>query len=443
MTTLWPGRGGPQVDYISGPPSAAWCDAWPRRLVLLGSTGSIGGSALAVVERHPDLLRVVGLSCARNVQKLATQAVRWRPGYLAVLDAAAADALRTLLPTDYTPHILIGREGYAALAALPEADAVLSAQVGAAGLSGTLAAALAGKVICLANKESLVLAGDLLRRVCAGSGAVILPVDSEHNAIFQCLAGRGQDVDRLILTASGGPFRGWTAERLAQVRPEQALKHPNWSMGAKITVDSATLMNKGLEVIEAFHLYGAPVERIDVLVHPQSVVHSLVQFRDGGQLAQLGTPDMRLPIAHCLLWPRCEAGDVPPPDLTRTPLTFERPDVAAFPCLALARRALAGRGGRCVALNAANEAAVELFLHGNCGFTDIPRLIAAVLQAHEAEHPGHESFCAPEAVISAPGASTPAALTREAHTLAARLEELDRLSRERVRALARPGGCLC
>ena len=185
------------------------------------------------------------------------------------------------------------------------------------------------------------------------------------------------------------------------------------------------------------------MERIDVLVHPQSVVHSLVQFRDGGQLAQLGTPDMRLPIAHCLLWPRCEAGDVPPPDLTRTPLTFERPDVAAFPCLDLARRALAGRGGRCVALNAANEAAVELFLHGNCGFTDIPRLIAAVLQAHEAEHPGHESFCAPEAVISAPGASTPAALTREAHTLAARLEELDRLSRERVRALARPGGCLC
>jgi 1-deoxy-D-xylulose-5-phosphate reductoisomerase len=443
MTILWPGRGGPQVDYISGPPAAAWREAWPRSLALLGSTGSIGTSALAVVERHPDLLRVVGLSCARNVQKLAAQAARWRPECLAVLDAAAAEALRALLPTGYAPRILVGREGYAALATLPEADAVLSAQVGAAGLAGTLAAALAGKVICLANKESLVLAGDLLRRVCAASGAVILPVDSEHNAIFQCLAGHGQDVDRLILTASGGPFRGWPAERLAQVTPEQALRHPNWSMGAKITVDSATLMNKGLEVIEAFHLYGVPLERIDVLVHPQSVVHSLVQFRDGAQLAQLGTADMRLAIAHCLLWPRCEAGDVQPPDLTRTPLTFERPDVAAFPCLDLARRALRARGGRCVTLNAANEAAVDLFLSGRCGFADIPRLIAAVLEAYETEHPGHEIFCAPPAATSAPGAFTPAALARQAHTLAARLEELDRLSRERVRALVRPGGCLC
>jgi len=441
MAQLWPGLGGPAINYISDAPDERWRATTPRGLVLLGSTGSIGRNALAVAAAHPQAFRMLGLACARNVRRLAEQALAWRPPHLAVLDAEAATALRALLPADYRPRILIGSEGYAELAALPEASTVLSAQVGAAGLAGTLAAALAGKVICLANKESLVLAGDLVRRVCASTGAVVLPVDSEHNAIFQCLAGRGQEVARLILTASGGPFRGWSGESLHDVTPEQALKHPNWSMGAKITIDSATLMNKGLEVIEAFHLYGVPPERIKVLVHPQSVVHSLVEFHDGSQLGQLGTPDMRLAIAACLLWPRCEPVNVPPLDLTAKPLTFHEPDEQAFPCLGLARQALAERGGRCVVLNAANEAAVELFLAHKCAFMDIPRLIAAALDAHRATKPGHHPFCAP--LDGAAPEDQGAGLAQEAHTLAERMQCLDRQSRELVYALARDGGYSC
>ena len=442
MAQLWPGQGGPSINYISDAPGESWRQTWPRSLVLLGSTGSIGRSTLAVAAAHPQDFRMVGFACARNVQRLAEQALAWRPPHLAVLDEESAVRLRALLPADYRPRILVGREGYAELASLPEASTVLSAQVGAAGLAGTLAAALAGKVICLANKESLVLAGDLVRRVCARTGAVVLPVDSEHNAIFQCLAGRGQEVERLILTASGGPFRGWTRETLAAVTPEQALKHPNWSMGAKITIDSATLMNKGLEVIEAYHLYGVPVERIKVLVHPQSVVHSLVEFHDGSQLAQLGTPDMRLAIAACLLWPRCVPVNVPPLDLTAKALTFHEPDESAFPCLGLARQVLKNRGGRCVVLNAANEAAVDLFLNGRCAFMDIPRLINAALEAHGASNPGHQPFCTPPADAHSPN-DADAALKLEAHTLAERMQCLDRQSRELVYTLARDGGSLC
>lgn len=442
MAQLWPGLGGPSINYISDAPGESWQQTWPRSLVLLGSTGSIGRSTLEVAAAHPQAFRMVGFACARNVQRLAEQALTWRPPHLAVLDKESAAKLRALLPADYRPRILVGSEGYAELASLPEASTVLSAQVGAAGLAGTLAAALAGKVICLANKESLVLAGDLVRRVCARTGAVVLPVDSEHNAIFQCLAGRGQEVERLILTASGGPFRGWTLEALSAVTPEQALKHPNWSMGAKITIDSATLMNKGLEVIEAFHLYGVPAERIKVLVHPQSVVHSLVEFHDGSQLAQLGTPDMRMAIAACLLWPRCMPVNVPPLDLTAKPLTFHEPDESAFPCLGLARQVLENRGGRCVVLNAANEAAVDLFLTGRCAFMDIPRLIAAALEAHGASNPGHQPLCAPlEGAASA--TDSEAALTIEAHTLAERMQRLDCQSRELVYGLARDGGSLC
>ncbi|WP_308622022.1 1-deoxy-D-xylulose-5-phosphate reductoisomerase, partial [uncultured Desulfovibrio sp.] len=305
--------------------------------------------------------------------------------------AAAAGALRPLLPAGYAPEILTGREGYARLAALSGAHAVLSAQVGAAGLTGTLAAALAGKMICLANKESLVLAGGLLRAICAGTGAAILPVDSEHNALFQCLAGRGQEARTLVLTASGGPFRGRSADELRRVTPEAALAHPNWRMGAKISIDSATMMNKGLELIEAVHLYGVAPERIRILVHPQSVVHSLAEFADGSFLAQLGAADMRLAIGHCLNWPRCEPAGAPSLDLVAVgSLTFEEPDPAVFPCLRLAREALAadraapapsGFGPACVALNAANEAAVELFLNGGCGFMDIPDLVEAALAA--------------------------------------------------------------
>lgn len=440
MAELWPGQGGPAIDYISGPPSQDWRQTWPRGLAILGSTGSIGQSALAVLETREKDFCVLGLSCARNVERLAGQAARWQPPFLAVLDDAAAVRLREVLPAGYHPQILIGREGYARLAALPEAGTVLSAQVGAAGLAGTLAAALAGKVICLANKESLVLAGDLVREICARTGAAVLPVDSEHNAIFQCLAGRGQEIKSLILTASGGPFRGKSREELRHVSREQALKHPNWRMGAKISIDSATMMNKGLEVLEAFHLYGVPAERIRVLVHPQSVVHSLVELADGSQLAQTGTADMRLAIAHCLLWPRCEPVGVAPLNLvTAGPLSFHEPDTRSFSCLSLARRALAERGGLSVVLNAANEAAVELFLAGRCGFLDIPRLIDAAMRAHAAAVPGHKPFCPPlrsTAKTFAP-AGRSLALEQEVRMLMERIEELDRRSRELVNEQAR------
>ena len=443
MAELWPGLSGPAIDYISGPPSEDWQRSLPRSLVILGSTGSIGRSALAVVAARPDFFRVMGLACARQVERLAEQALLWRPPCLAVLDEEAATKLRALLPGEYHPRILVGREGYAELASLPEASTVLSAQVGAAGLAGTLAAALAGKVICLANKESLVLAGSLVRDICARTGAVILPVDSEHNAIFQCLAGRGQDVARLLLTASGGPFRGKKAAELAHVSVEEALAHPNWSMGAKISIDSATLMNKGLEVAEAFHLYGVPVDRITVLVHPQSLVHSLVELADHSLLAQLGAPDMRMAIAHCLMWPHCAPVGVPPLDLTETSLTFHEPDVEAFPCLELARTALRGRGGLCVVLNAANEAAVELFLQRRCSFPAIAALVARALEAHAATGPGHAPLCPPLSTVCDPQGADPLALARKVHTLVKRIEDLDKHSRALVRELASSGEYAC
>lgn len=451
MAELWPGQGGPAIDYISGPPPEDWRRIWPRGLVILGSTGSIGRSALAVLNARREDFRVLGLSCACNVQRLAGQAALWRPPFLAVLDNESARRLKALLPSDYRPQILQGREGYAQLAALPEASTVLSAQVGAAGLAGTLAAALAGKVVCLANKESLVLAGSLVRDICARTGATVLPVDSEHNAIFQCLAGRGQEVKNLILTASGGPFRGRTSEELRQVTAAQALKHPNWNMGAKISIDSATLMNKGLEVLEAFHLYGVPGERIRVLVHPQSVVHSLVELADGTQLAQMGRADMRLAIANCLLWPRCLPVDVPPLNLAAAgTLSFQEPDTGTFPCLDLARRALAQRGGLCVALNAANEAAVELFLTGRCAFPDIPRLIRAAMEAHAATAPGHQPLCPPLRTQATQDCANRTdkdlvslALEQEVHIIVERIERIDRHSRALVHELARDGGQQC
>lgn len=435
MSDLWPGLNGPAIRYISEAPSEAWRRG-VRQLVLLGSTGSIGGNTLAAIRLRRRECVVLGLSCARNIKTLAEQAQEFRPPYLAVLDEASAAGLRKLLPTGYTPEILVGSEGYARLAALPEADTVLSAQVGAAGLAGTLAAALAGKVICLANKESLVLAGDMLRQVCARTHASILPVDSEHNAIFQCLAGRGQEVDRLLLTASGGPFRGRSREELRNVTRAQALDHPNWKMGAKISIDSATMMNKALEVVEAFHLYGVPLEKITVLVHPQSLVHSLVQFTDGSQLAQLGTPDMRIPIAACLFWPRCVDTGVPPLDLVKAgTLQFFAPDDEAFPALKLARRALRERGGMSVVMNAANEAAVELFLSGKCAFADIADLVSAAMDAHAAGEPGHEPFCPP---LSCSGDDS-LALEREVTILTERMSRLDLKTRELVKQLARAG----
>jgi len=362
----------------------------PRRVVLLGATGSIGTSALRVMAEHPDRYRVLGLAGAHNVARLAEQAAAWRPPVLAVLDAPKAAALAGLLPAGYRPEILVGPEGYAALAALTEADVVLSAIVGAAGLAPTLAAVAAGKVVALANKESLVLAGDCIRDLARRTGAVILPVDSEHNAVFQALGGGELSdlplVERLVLTASGGPFRATDAAELAKVTPEMALAHPNWSMGPKISVDSATLMNKGLEVIEACRLFGLPVSRVDVVVHPQSIVHSLAQLHDGSLLAHLGPPDMRVAIAYCLGFPERLPLSVPRVDLIALgALTFEAPREDAFPCLALARRALLAGPSHTVVLNAANEVAVAGFLRGELPFVGIPAVIEAALAAHAGE----------------------------------------------------------
>jgi len=382
------GRPAPQTGYISSLTVAS--SARPRRMAVLGATGSIGVSALKVAAEHPDHYAILGLAGATNVALLAEQAAAFRPPVLAALHAARAEALAALLPAGYRPDILTGPEGYAALAAMPEADLVLSAIVGAAGLAPTLAAAAAGKVVALANKESLVLAGDKIRDAARASGAVILPVDSEHNAIFQALGGAGLPdlplVERLVLTASGGPFRCADRACPESGTPEMALNHPNWSMGPKISVDSATLMNKGLEVIEACRLFGLPVARVDVVVHPQSIVHSLAQLHDGSLLAHLGPPDMRVAIAYCLGYPHRLPLSVPRVDLVKlASLTFEAPREDDFPCLGLARQALAAGPSHTVALNAANEAAVALFLDGRLPFLGIPAAIRQALDAHQGE----------------------------------------------------------
>lgn len=373
------------IKYISSMPDRAYAETFPRSIVILGSTGSIGTSALKVLDEQPEKFSVIGLAGARNVALLAQQALQWRPAYLAVLTEDAANELRAALPADYSPEILVGGDGYAQMAQLDEASTVLSAQVGAAGLRATFAAAEAGKVIALANKESLVLAGDLIREVCQRTGAVLLPVDSEHNAIFQALSGHDEsEVRRIILTASGGPFRGKDRGFLSTVTSKEALAHPNWSMGPKISIDSATLMNKGLEVIEAYHLYGVPLDTIEVVVHPQSIIHSLVEYNDGSQIAHMGPPDMRIAIGYCIGWPKIMKTGVAPLDLISCgDLTFEKPDILSFPCLELAREALRGGKGLGVVLNAANEIAVELFLKDNIQFLQIPELIQKAMEAHD------------------------------------------------------------
>jgi 1-deoxy-D-xylulose-5-phosphate reductoisomerase len=372
------------MKYISGLSSPIFERSGQRTLAILGSTGSIGASALKVVAKNRDELKVVALAGARNMEILARQAGELRPEYLGVLNEEKEAELRTLLPAEYRPRILVGRDGYTAMATLPEADLILAAQVGAAGLVPALAAARAGKVLCLANKEALVLAGDLFRQTCRASGAVILPVDSEHNALFQALAGHdGRQARRLILTASGGPFRAKSLREIEAVTPAQALKHPNWTMGAKISIDSATMMNKGLEIIEAVHLYGATLGEVDVVVHPQSIVHSLVEYEDGSQLAHLGMPDMEIPIGYCLGYPRRLRIDLQRLDLARIgTLTFEAPDTERFPCLDLARRALDAGPSHPVVLNAANEIAVQAFLDGRISFPGIARLIERMLAKH-------------------------------------------------------------
>ncbi len=356
----------------------------PRCLVIMGSTGSIGTSALKVIRQHPEKFRIAGLAGARNIELLAEQANEFRPDYLGVLDEQLAQKLKKQLDPGYSPEILAGSEGYSRLASLQEAETVLSAMVGAAGLLPTLEAVDKGKIVLLANKESLVLAGHLIRSGCEKSRAVILPVDSEHNALFQALQGhRAGELDSVIITASGGPFWGRKSSSLEDMKPEQALAHPNWSMGAKISIDSATMMNKGLELIEAHHLFGMPMDKVRVLVHPQSIVHALVQFCDGSVLAHMGVPDMQMPIAHCLGYPQRLDPGLEPLDLAAcTELGFYRPDPGAFPCLELAVEAMKSGPSYPVVLNAANEICVENFLAGRIGFMDIPRINSRALEEH-------------------------------------------------------------
>ena len=353
-----------------------------KRIAILGSTGSIGRSALAVVDAHPDRLAVAGLAAGTSAERLASQAARYRPAVVSLASPAALAALRRHgLPEGVTAGC--GAEGLAGVATHPAVDVVLCASSGTAALEAALAAIDAGKTIALANKEVLVMAGALMMEAARRRGVSILPVDSEHNAIHQCLDRRPPaEVARLLLTASGGPFRDWPAERLRDVTPEQALRHPTWSMGPKITVDSATMMNKGLEVIEARWLFGVPAERIDVVIHPQSIVHSLVELRDGSLLAQLGATDMRLPIQYAFSYPERWEAPLPALDLARCgELAFEEPDRDRFPCLGLAYRALRDGSGMPVLLNAANEVAVAAFLEGRLPFPAIAAVIEEVLDA--------------------------------------------------------------
>jgi len=352
-----------------------------RSVSILGATGSIGASTVDLIKRAPDNYRVEAVSARRNAAALAKIARELGAKLAVVADPAAYNDLKTAL-SDSNIEPAAGEAALLEAAQRP-ADWVMAAISGSIGLKPTLAAIERGATVALANKECLVCAGALFMRRAASVGATVLPVDSEHNAIFQALgAGSREDVKRIILTASGGPFRSWSLEAIRTATREQALRHPNWSMGPKITVDSASLMNKGLELIEAHHLFAIPPDEIDVLVHPQSVVHGLVEFRDGSVVAQMGPPDMRIPIAHCLAWPRRLDGPAPRLDLAKLrELSFETPDTARFPALALARRALATGGAAPTVLNAADEIAVGEFIAGRIGFPAITALVEATLDA--------------------------------------------------------------
>jgi 1-deoxy-D-xylulose-5-phosphate reductoisomerase len=368
-----------------------------RRITILGATGSVGASTADLIRGRPDRYRVEAVSAGRNAAALAKLARELGARIAVVADPAAYDDLKSALAGS-------GIEAAAGTDALIEAasrpaDWVMAAIAGATGLRPTMAAIDRGATVALANKECLVCAGSLFMQRAAETGATVLPVDSEHNAIFQALSAGGRDdVERIVLTASGGPFRTWSREQIQAATPEQALRHPNWSMGPKITIDSATLMNKGLELIEAHHLFGMPAEKIDVLVHPQSVIHGMVEFRDGSVVAQLGAPDMRIPIAHCLAWPDRMAAPNPRLDLTRiATLTFESPDLKRFPALRLAREALEAGGAAPTILNAANEVAVGEFIAGRLAFAGIPALVETALELGER----HDLMAEPSSVDAA------------------------------------------
>lgn len=367
-------------------------------IVILGSTGSVGQSTLSVLESQGGY-HVHALTAFRDVETMQAQCARWQPDVAVMVDEEAAERLSGLLRS-VAPRtrVLAGPRSLVDVASSPQADTVLAAIVGAAGLPPTLAAAQRGSKVLLANKEALIMAGPLFMRAVRERGAVLLPVDSEHNAVFQCLPesdrlpGRmspGEEIRRIILTASGGPFLDTPPAELADVTPARACRHPNWSMGQKISVDSATMMNKGLELIEACYLFALPPSKVDVLIHPQSIIHSLVEYCDGSMLAQLGSPDMRVPIAHALAWPGRGPSGADFLDLVAAgDLQFRDPDLNRFPCLRLGRQAVTEGPMSVIAVNAANEVAVEAFLGGGAGFMDIPVIIESVLESMAGEGPG-------------------------------------------------------
>jgi 1-deoxy-D-xylulose-5-phosphate reductoisomerase len=361
-----------------------------KHLTILGSTGSIGTSTLEIVAAHPDRFRVEALTAGTNLELLAAQIRRFSPRLAVVLNGELAARLAEMLPQEGRPEIMSGVEGLVAAATLTETEMVVAAIVGAAGLVPTAAAIKAGKDVALANKETLVTAGHLFMDLVSRHGVKLYPVDSEHSAVFQSIEGhRSDDIARIILTASGGPFLATPTEMLERVTVADALNHPNWSMGRKITIDSATMMNKGLEVIEARWLFDVSPEKIAVNIHPQSIVHSMVEYVDGCVIAQLGTPDMKAPIAYALSYPERIATGVKPLDLTEfSGLTFSHPDLQRFPCLGLAYRALAEGESMPAVMNAANEIAVEAFLQGRIGFTGIGRLIEKVMDGHSPHNLG-------------------------------------------------------
>ena len=351
-----------------------------KQIAVLGSTGSIGKSVCDIVRRSKGRLKIVGLGAGRNLELLAKQIEEFSPLKVAVMTEELAQRLKGMI-SDASVHVLWGKDGYNELASMAGADLVVSSMVGAAGLIPTVTAIEAGKDVALANKETLVAAGPLVMRLVEEHRVNLLPIDSEHSAIFQCLQGyRDSMVKKIILTASGGPFREKPLQELSSITPEEAVAHPNWSMGAKISVDSSTLMNKGLEVIEARWLFSVPPERIDVVVHPQSIIHSMVEYIDGSIIAQMGIPDMRVPISYALYWPDRMELDLPSLDLVNMgPLTFEAPQMEKFPCLGLAFKALEMGGTATTVLNAANEVAVEAFLQGKIPYLKISEIISEVL----------------------------------------------------------------
>ncbi|SDC97972.1 1-deoxy-D-xylulose-5-phosphate reductoisomerase [Williamwhitmania taraxaci] len=369
-----------------------------KRLVLLGSTGSIGTQALDVVRAHSDRFEVVALTANNSVDLLILQAIEFLPKVVVIANELKYQKVKDAL-TAMPIEVLAGEEALRAVATMPEADMVLTAMVGFSGLLPTIDAIKAGKHIALANKETLVVAGEIVTELARKHGVKLLPVDSEHSAIFQCLMGETDGVEKLILTASGGPFRSWKAEELKKVTRADALKHPNWCMGNKITIDSATLMNKGFEVIEARWLFGIEADRIDVVVHPQSIIHSMVQFVDGSIKAQLGIPDMKLPIQLAFAYPeRLSLGSDRFDFFACGGFTFEKPDLLRFPCLRLAYEALDKGGNSSCILNAANEIAVQAFLEEKIHFLDIPRIVEQSLHQIEfVKNPSIDDYCLTDA----------------------------------------------